>query len=91
MALLEEGAREALGDVVARVLRRNIADGRDEDLDCTLLTWGPHTTPVRPGLHINATFYLLYKLLIVSLILVNICQTLLCAVIFYKNKLINIL
>ncbi|KAF9795685.1 hypothetical protein SFRURICE_003878 [Spodoptera frugiperda] len=38
MALLEEGAREALGDVVARVLRRNIADGRDEDLDCTLLT-----------------------------------------------------
>uniref|UniRef100_A0A2A4IWL2 Stalled ribosome sensor GCN1-like HEAT repeats region domain-containing protein n=1 Tax=Heliothis virescens TaxID=7102 RepID=A0A2A4IWL2_HELVI len=38
LALLEEGAREALSDVVARVLRRNIADGRDEDLDCTLLT-----------------------------------------------------
>ncbi|KAJ8723024.1 hypothetical protein PYW07_004204 [Mythimna separata] len=38
MALLEEGAREALGDVVARVLRRNLADGRDEELDCTLLT-----------------------------------------------------
>lgn len=39
MALLDEGAREALSDVVARVLRRNLADGRDEDLDCTLLTW----------------------------------------------------
>lgn len=38
MALLDEGAREALSDVVARVLRRTHADGRDEDLDCTLLT-----------------------------------------------------
>ncbi|XP_072943447.1 stalled ribosome sensor GCN1 isoform X2 [Epargyreus clarus] len=38
MSLLEEGAREALGDVVARVLRRAQAEGRDEDLDCTLLT-----------------------------------------------------
>ncbi|CAB3252124.1 unnamed protein product [Arctia plantaginis] len=38
MSLLEEGAREALADVVARVQRRSLADGRDEDLDCTLLT-----------------------------------------------------
>lgn len=38
MMVLEEGAREALADVVARVLRRAHNDGRDEDLDCTLLT-----------------------------------------------------
>ncbi|CAH2086956.1 unnamed protein product [Euphydryas editha] len=38
MALLEEGMREALGDVVTRVLRRAVLDGRDEDLDCTLVT-----------------------------------------------------
>ncbi|XP_075992954.1 lethal (3) 80Fj [Anticarsia gemmatalis] len=38
MSLLDEGAREALSDVVARVLRRAHSDGRDEDLDCTLLT-----------------------------------------------------
>ncbi|XP_052737701.1 eIF-2-alpha kinase activator GCN1 [Bicyclus anynana] len=38
MSLLEEGGREALGDVVTRVLRRGVADGRDEDLDCTLVT-----------------------------------------------------
>ncbi|GBP56848.1 eIF-2-alpha kinase activator GCN1 [Eumeta japonica] len=39
-ALLEEGAREALADVVARVLRRGLAqpDGKDEELDCTLIT-----------------------------------------------------
>lgn len=39
MALLEEGAREALADVVTRVQRRTVADGREENLDCTLLTW----------------------------------------------------
>ncbi|XP_013182147.1 PREDICTED: translational activator GCN1 isoform X1 [Papilio xuthus] len=43
LVLLEEGAREALSDVVARVLRRAHGDARDardrdEDLDCTLLT-----------------------------------------------------
>ncbi|XP_050665162.1 eIF-2-alpha kinase activator GCN1 isoform X1 [Leptidea sinapis] len=38
MSLLEEGAREALNDVVGRVLRRVVAEGRDEELDCTLLT-----------------------------------------------------
>lgn len=38
LSLLEEGGREALADVVARVLRRAPADGRDEDLDCTLIT-----------------------------------------------------
>ncbi|XP_045785525.1 eIF-2-alpha kinase activator GCN1 isoform X2 [Maniola jurtina] len=38
MSLLEEGGREALGDVVSRVLRRALPDGRDEDLDCTLVT-----------------------------------------------------
>ncbi|CAK1582375.1 unnamed protein product [Parnassius mnemosyne] len=38
MSLLDEGAREALSDVVARVLRRAHTDGRDEDLDCTLIT-----------------------------------------------------
>lgn len=38
MSLLEEGSREALGDVVTRVLRRAVADGRDEELDCTLVT-----------------------------------------------------
>ncbi|CAH0406720.1 unnamed protein product [Chilo suppressalis] len=39
MELLEEGAREALGDVVARVLRRSHTEhARDEDLDYTLLT-----------------------------------------------------
>ncbi|XP_014362251.2 eIF-2-alpha kinase activator GCN1 isoform X1 [Papilio machaon] len=43
LVLLEEGAREALSDVVARVLRRAHSDvrdarDRDEDLDCTLLT-----------------------------------------------------
>lgn len=38
MGLLEEGGREALGDVVTRVLRRAAADGRDEELDCTLVT-----------------------------------------------------
>lgn len=43
LLLLEEGAREALSDVVARVLRRAHGDARDardrdEDLDCTLLT-----------------------------------------------------
>ncbi|XP_059061266.1 LOW QUALITY PROTEIN: stalled ribosome sensor GCN1 [Achroia grisella] len=38
-ALLEEGAREALADVVARVLRRAHSDARDDhNLDCTLLT-----------------------------------------------------
>lgn len=38
MALLEEGGREALADVVARVLRRAVTEGREEDLDCTLIT-----------------------------------------------------
>ncbi|XP_047528363.1 eIF-2-alpha kinase activator GCN1 [Vanessa atalanta] len=38
MSLLEEGMREALSDVVTRVLRRAVVDGRDEDLDCTLIT-----------------------------------------------------
>ncbi|KAM3961855.1 lethal (3) 80Fj [Aphomia sociella] len=38
LSLLEEGAREALADVVARVLRRALSEARDEDLDCTLLT-----------------------------------------------------
>ncbi|XP_028035975.1 eIF-2-alpha kinase activator GCN1 isoform X1 [Bombyx mandarina] len=38
VSFLEEGAREALSDVVARVLRRPQPDGRDEDLDCTLIT-----------------------------------------------------
>lgn len=38
MALLEEGMREALGDVVSRVLRRAGHDGKDEELDCTLVT-----------------------------------------------------
>ncbi|KAI8435425.1 hypothetical protein MSG28_003732 [Choristoneura fumiferana] len=38
MALLDEGGREALGDVVARLLRRGAPDARDEQLDCTLIT-----------------------------------------------------
>ncbi|XP_068630147.1 stalled ribosome sensor GCN1 [Battus philenor] len=38
MSLLDEGAREALSDVVARVLRRAHTEGRDEDLDCTMLS-----------------------------------------------------
>ncbi|XP_047988388.1 eIF-2-alpha kinase activator GCN1 [Leguminivora glycinivorella] len=38
LSLLDEGAREALSDVVARVLRRALQEGRDEDLDVTLLT-----------------------------------------------------
>ncbi|XP_038215346.1 eIF-2-alpha kinase activator GCN1 [Zerene cesonia] len=38
MALLDEGGREALADVVARLLRRAVAEGREEELDCTLLT-----------------------------------------------------
>ncbi|CAK1552697.1 unnamed protein product [Leptosia nina] len=38
MSLLEEGGREALADVVARVLRRSVTEGREEELDCTLLT-----------------------------------------------------
>ncbi|KAJ0180220.1 hypothetical protein K1T71_003624 [Dendrolimus kikuchii] len=38
MSLLEEGGRESLGDVVARLQRRAHTDGRDEDLDCTLIT-----------------------------------------------------
>ncbi|XP_063377694.1 stalled ribosome sensor GCN1 [Cydia fagiglandana] len=38
LSLLDEGAREALSDVVARVLRRALQYGRDEDLDVTLLT-----------------------------------------------------
>ncbi|XP_060810909.1 stalled ribosome sensor GCN1 [Amyelois transitella] len=38
LSLLDEGAREALADVVSRVLRRPHSDARDEDLDCTLLT-----------------------------------------------------
>lgn len=76
MALLEEGAREALGDVVARVLRRNASDGRDEDLDCTLLTWRG-----RPPYATNSYLRFIFKLL------VNTCQLLLSAVIFYINKL----
>ncbi|CAH3879772.1 unnamed protein product [Pieris brassicae] len=38
MSLLEEGGREALADVVVRVLRRAVTEGREEDLDCTLIT-----------------------------------------------------
>ncbi|KAL0893483.1 hypothetical protein ABMA27_013683 [Loxostege sticticalis] len=38
MSLLDEGAREALADVVARVLRRHTDLARDEELDNTLLT-----------------------------------------------------
>ena len=75
MALLEEGAREALSDVVARVLRRNISDGRDEDLDCTLLTWAPP--------HRDTTTTTCYTLSVQ--ILVNTCQPPLCAVIFYNK------
>ncbi|XP_041977566.1 eIF-2-alpha kinase activator GCN1 isoform X2 [Aricia agestis] len=37
-ALLDEGARESLADVVSRVSRRAQPDGKEEDLDCTLLT-----------------------------------------------------
>lgn len=37
LGLLEAGAREALSDVVARVLRRAHPDSRMEDLDCTLI------------------------------------------------------
>lgn len=39
MSLLEEGGREALADVVARLQRRPQGpEGREEDLDCTLIT-----------------------------------------------------
>ncbi|XP_053625141.1 stalled ribosome sensor GCN1 isoform X2 [Plodia interpunctella] len=37
LSLLEAGAREALSDVVARVLRRAHSEPRHDDLDCTLL------------------------------------------------------
>ncbi|KAG7307028.1 hypothetical protein JYU34_007159 [Plutella xylostella] len=38
LQILESGAREALSDVVSRVLRRAHADTRDEEIDVTLIT-----------------------------------------------------
>lgn len=41
MNLLDVGARESLSDVISKVLRKvaNQPEGKDEDLDDTLLTW----------------------------------------------------